>query len=61
MDTTAIVSRSYKMCILLYVEILYSMALNHGHVLMPQPNKTKPPLQVLPVVEGNSEKIRFVG
>jgi len=27
--------------------------------LMPQPNKTKPPLQVLPVVEGNSEKIRF--
>jgi hypothetical protein len=29
--------------------------------LMPQPNKTKPPLQVLAVVEGNSEKIRFVG
>jgi len=27
--------------------------------LTPQPNKTKPPLQVLPVVEGNSEKIRF--
>jgi hypothetical protein len=26
-----------------------------------EPNKTKPPLQVLPVVEGNSEKIRFVG
>ena len=24
-----------------------------------EPNKTKPPLQVLPVVEGNSEKIRF--
>jgi hypothetical protein len=29
--------------------------------LMPQPNKTKPPLQVLPVVVGNSEKIKFVG
>jgi hypothetical protein len=29
--------------------------------LTPQPNKTKPPLQVLPVIEGNSEKIRFVG
>jgi hypothetical protein len=27
--------------------------------LMPQPNKTKPPQQVLAVVEGNSEKIRF--
>src|SRR5882762_11839020 len=27
--------------------------------LMPQPNKTKPPLQVLAVVEGNSEKIRL--
>ena len=24
-----------------------------------EPNKTKPPLQVLPVVEGNGEKIRF--
>ena len=24
-----------------------------------EPNKTKPPLQVLAVVEGNSEKIRF--
>jgi len=24
--------------------------------LTPQPNKTKPPLQVLPVIEGNSEK-----
>jgi hypothetical protein len=29
--------------------------------LMPQPNKTKPPLQVLPVFEGNSEKMWFVG
>jgi hypothetical protein len=29
--------------------------------LMPQPNKTKLLLQVLPVIEGNSEKIRFVG
>jgi hypothetical protein len=29
--------------------------------LAPQPNKTKLPLQVLAVVEGNSEKIRFVG
>jgi len=28
-------------------------------VLAPQPNKIKPPLQVLAVVEGNSEKIRF--
>jgi hypothetical protein len=26
---------------------------------MPQPNKVKPPLQVLAVVEGNNEKIRF--
>jgi hypothetical protein len=32
MDTTAIMSRSYKMCILLYVEILCSMALHHRHV-----------------------------
>ena len=24
-----------------------------------EPNKTKPPLQILAVVEGNSEKIRF--
>ena len=30
-------------------------------ILTPQPNKTKLPLQVLAVVEGNSEKIRFVG
>ena len=28
-------------------------------ILTPQPNKTKPPLQVLAVVVGNSEKIRF--
>ena len=27
--------------------------------LMPQPNTTKPPLQVLAVIEGKSEKIRF--
>jgi hypothetical protein len=32
MDTTAIVSRSYKMCILLYVEIIHSIALHRGHV-----------------------------
>ena len=28
-------------------------------ISMPQPNKTKPPLQVLAVIKGNSEKIRF--
>ena len=33
--------------------ILCSLALSF---LMPQPNRTKPPLQVLPVVKGNSEK-----
>jgi hypothetical protein len=27
--------------------------------LTPQPNKTKPPLQVLTAVEGKSEKMRF--
>ena len=27
-------------------------------VLVPQPNKTKPPLQVLAVAKGNSEKIK---
>jgi hypothetical protein len=32
MDTTAIVSCNYKTSILLYVEIICSMALHHGHV-----------------------------
>jgi hypothetical protein len=32
MDTTAILSHSYKTYILLYVEILCSVALHHGHV-----------------------------
>jgi superfamily II DNA or RNA helicase len=42
-----------------FVETLERNELRAVSILMPQPNKTKPPLQVLPVVEGNSEKIRF--
>ena len=34
-------------------------AVPSDRILMPQPNKTKPPLQVLAVVEGNGEKTRF--
>jgi hypothetical protein len=30
----------------------------HYPILTPQPNKNKPPLQVLAVAEGNSEKIK---
>jgi hypothetical protein len=42
-----------------FVETLERNELRAVSILTPQPNKTKPPLQVLPVVEGNSEKIRF--
>ena len=50
---TAVMSCSYKACIVLD-------SVHHSRlVLTPKPNKTKPPLQVLAVIEGNSEKIRF--
>jgi hypothetical protein len=61
MDTTAIVFRSYKMCILLYVEIICSMALHHRHVFDATTKQDQATTASLPVVKGNSEKIRFVG
>jgi len=57
-DTTVIVFHSYKD---MYHAVCRDSVLNIGLVLMPQPNKTKPPLQDLAVVEGNSEKIRVEG
>ena len=53
-----IVSRSYTTCTLFYIILCKVFDSELREVSAPQPNKSKPPLQVLAVAKGNSEKIK---